>query len=627
MKKIGIIISMLFLCVVIYSQKPLTVGLSGANTRAAINSNFDTLYVSNTIRVSESRGYGDIQAAIDVADAGSVVIVYPGTYTITSEIVTKNGVDLYFMPGSIVYLGSNVANAINIQGDTIDIHNLYVRSISATAGAMLNINNSFVGLYNVVIDHRASVQSAAIINNSYLSGTVDLISTDDAANVFTIDSSDVKIRSNKFHGVVTTTGNTSASFNIIEQIQQINQYSDAQGESKLSLYVFSQRYINQSTGLDYDLLTSKANYARVRDSATLVIEHKQLMGAVISSDKGDIILSNSIGTYNGKVLIFNAGTATINNCNMVMDIEDTTTGLHLFEGVDSSAFIINGGYYEFTGYRGMADTYGSLHERGSVVGRNATFVSREHPNAGYKQVFKVEGASIELYNCNIISGSTINGISLIGSATKSSRAILMNNSFDIPIGLKFLSFNNTANSTTSDTIEIIGNSSINRSVFYYISESGFIERRENRIMQERSIGGYLTKNLYGGGYGLSAAGGETDTLTVTVTYIANAYTSKLPVIIDRLYISMYMNSSDYAGIYKLGFASRGSSGNNYRYWSLTKLTERANSGNWVIPVIAEGTSGTSSITFTIVNNAAAAVTVKLQAFDTDYVSSITAIAH
>jgi hypothetical protein len=101
-------------------------------------------YTSNTLIVAKSGGqYTTIQGAVDAASDGYTILIYPGTYTLSSAITCTKSVGIVGVDrdkciiemvnakvGAIGY-GDGV---INLQSGTIAISNLTIRNTEATTG-------------------------------------------------------------------------------------------------------------------------------------------------------------------------------------------------------------------------------------------------------------------------------------------------------------------------------------------------------------------------------------------------------------------------------------------------------------------------------------------------------------
>jgi hypothetical protein len=114
----------------LYSRHQLqTEGLSTVDFRNLVNFP-DSLKaltgIGNTRVVAKSGGsYSTIQSAINAANSGDIVYVFPGLYT--ENIALKNGVDIIGIGQNVVLRGTNSSTYVVIaDGDTCDIINITV---------------------------------------------------------------------------------------------------------------------------------------------------------------------------------------------------------------------------------------------------------------------------------------------------------------------------------------------------------------------------------------------------------------------------------------------------------------------------------------------------------------------
>ncbi len=173
MKRIILAVAIWLLTTPLFSQNHVTVGMTGAQTRAAINSNFDTLYVSKTYTVGKTKSrFTTIQSAITAASSGTAILISSGTYT--ERLILKNGVDL-------IGLGSVTINKTYSMNDdtllfasraTVRLKNLDFISNSVTLNA---INISYIKFENCTITGRVDYLGGYIIGDS---SRVDIINTE-----------------------------------------------------------------------------------------------------------------------------------------------------------------------------------------------------------------------------------------------------------------------------------------------------------------------------------------------------------------------------------------------------------------------------------------------------------------
>ena len=116
----------------------------------------DTLFVSNTHRVSSGGLYSSIQSAIDSAMAGDVITVYPGNYSevlIIEKKLTLQGV------------GKCKVNAIDIiAGDTVTVSNFDIFPTGATDTLFYINSNSLVNLENIYIENSFNTNKVFIMH-------------------------------------------------------------------------------------------------------------------------------------------------------------------------------------------------------------------------------------------------------------------------------------------------------------------------------------------------------------------------------------------------------------------------------------------------------------------------------
>lgn len=148
MKKIIISCALMVFSLVAYTQKDITVGMSGSQVRAALNSNFDTLYVSKGYKVSKTLSrYSTIQGAINAASSGTAIIIESGLYN--EQLTLKDGVDLFGNGTVIIYTANNAHTTITASSDTVKISNINIEAnlycLTAVNSELIIDNCKFTG--------------------------------------------------------------------------------------------------------------------------------------------------------------------------------------------------------------------------------------------------------------------------------------------------------------------------------------------------------------------------------------------------------------------------------------------------------------------------------------------------
>lgn len=140
MRKIIITILFALLVTLSHSQQTILQRMTGAQVRAALNSNFDTLYVSSGHKVSKTLSrYSTIQGAINAASSGTAIMVESGSYN--EQLTLKDGVDLYGVGNVTVFTNDNAHTTITANSDTIKISNI---NIEANLHCLTAVNSELV---------------------------------------------------------------------------------------------------------------------------------------------------------------------------------------------------------------------------------------------------------------------------------------------------------------------------------------------------------------------------------------------------------------------------------------------------------------------------------------------------
>jgi len=388
-------------------------GPTGANGISSLITN-NTVYVSKNgndatgARNDLAKTFLTIEAAVSAAISGDLIVVYPGSYTLTTTStngIAKDGVSYYFYPG-VTVTKTNSGDMFNTNGFTTGF-NVYGQADfvrTTTTGYILNggISNT---PFNIIFECRNITQSTAggtfafrlwDGTNNY-TGTFRLNNvTNTGSNIFNLDDRGViDITANYLR---CTAGNVFCQYN--GNIKVTIKANIIQSTSTYAIrgnyYSYMNVSCNQLLGIGntyYAILIDDRFDVTLNFDYCSGIQHngwncianghinRLLVTSTFGNFKGGICdfinispttLAGNIGgtvetTYNGDGL----GTLTMSNGNAIITMSNSTyggfRGLNITGGVlrlignstgisTWSSNIINGGTVYFDGYYKYANT-------------------------------------------------------------------------------------------------------------------------------------------------------------------------------------------------------------------------------------------------------------------------------
>ncbi len=651
MKNIYLIICLLFLYLSASSQNAVNADIVRVDTVKEIATKYDidagladitldTIVYTKVLFVDKSAAskYTTIQAAIDDASDGDLVMVHPGVYTITTKIETKNGVDLYFDKGAEVN-SSTITNCIEIDSDTLAIVGLSVKSSGNTPAdsSIIWINNSKVKFLDLYIDQASASCKTLYINNSNVSGDIRTYANNVTKNIITIDSSSINIKSDELYGQVYIYGNSTGLFDIKKHINA-GVGITTNNTSDIEVNILSNKVLTTGGG---ELAGGERSvYTNTFGNSKLILTAQKLRGGTVVCNSSQFTMSNTYQYGSAwNVISDNADNARmyINNCVSKLDLNDVDVGSHSFEtgGPNrTNEIYINGGTYECTGGRGDYVDMSSVFEldHGTLYAYNATFIDHGSSALGYKMMLKLDQGKAHFHNCvfdvgndgmknyfaQLTTGATADFFDLrLFNCTVKGKSL----------GTGFFYYSNTATDyTVSDTLMISNTKILLNSPISSSQVSNRITFINNDAISEGmfqpGMGNYFVPFYYTKYDSVQPKNTDGDTLDITITLVDNVYTK--PMIISKMYI-FFGTAYNTAGMYILeNFTSVNQSTNAlYTNFVVAKLSERTNTGNWVIP----GTFTLAYISGTILkisipNNATAVTWAKVETFNMENVKSI-----
>jgi hypothetical protein len=318
----------------LYGQTQITNGMSGRNVRNALNSNFDTLFVSNTHRVSEARGYTTIQGAITDASANDVIYIYPGDY---ASIYLNKAVTL-------IADGRVTAKRLHItSSDTSKVKGVKLIP-DAAVDTMLYINSTgIVNMSDVEVENSTTDSKIFIVDAGTVYGD----------NVNFRNNGSVKFIING--GTVNLNGEYLYSYspyiyggaNVYLDYDRLGSGIHVWGSASLQ---GNFRVFKNFTSTYADTLGS-TNF-HIRESASLILQCDNLNGGVYLHGSNEVKINNSYGDE-GRIYLTNqgAGKYFINNCFFLYRSDDSSS--HIIETapyttgsmtISNSTFIFRAGF-------------------------------------------------------------------------------------------------------------------------------------------------------------------------------------------------------------------------------------------------------------------------------------------
>jgi hypothetical protein len=622
MKKLATIIVFAFMHIAINAQVQ-TVGIgsapndgTGDNLRTAfgkVNNNdsyidgrIDTIHVSNTHRVSGGSVYTTIQAGINAASSGDVVIVYPGTYSLSQTINVADGVNIEMKSGA------NVVVTANIVGFTMDSDTVIIRggkiTVTGSLGQVFSINTSSVKILDVVVESPTA-------NNHKTS----------------IDSSLVTVRSSFYNSNFIVTGNSVVTANIQELALTDTATIHTFNESILNLNVEKSKYFDIS-GTER-AFGYKNQFVKSHQTSKLNINSNDIKGSIRTEGNSEINVINSRGSGYCYVNVRDSSTVNFYNSTFIFDVDDQVTGLHLFETINGGSnptINVYGGYFEYTGYNGVHDTYGAMCEidEGTFNAYNCHIKDNGHDLAGYGQVIKIDEANVRIANSIIEVTDKSDYAFGFTSGTLDVYAELTDVSV-IGNGLAetYLFWNDSPAPDASDTLIISG---LKTYLKNDVPTWTYTTRLWTELVLEekpfRHSMSDLTNNYVFETVTAEENGTDGDTIVITINYTRQDVGSLVkPVIVDPLYLYVrHMTDNTKGGFYTIQYFSQYYNASaSYSEYTFTQKYERGTTTGWTPPAdfIVESYNSTS-IVIIGVNLSSTDANVYIQGWDLESVKSI-----
>lgn len=255
-----------------------------------------------------TKGFSNIQSAINGATSGDTITVYNGTYT--EQITVKNGVNMFCLPGVIITSNNSVGTIID--------NGVEARIILAGEPTITNTGiGSRINLTNVNSDINESTEfsnlvisgSLTVTGSEYVNGNMIVTGSTTLLNSLIIKESDYSINYKKSYYTTTT--------NLVPTLQIIDFTDNYLYNYKLSFTVFSTTD-NSSAAFEMTGIYNKSG------SNSLLIEDPNIV-AIAQSDNFTGSLSASVSS-SGEFLITAIGK---NSSIMRWGIFNDSTGVKI----------------------------------------------------------------------------------------------------------------------------------------------------------------------------------------------------------------------------------------------------------------------------------------------------------
>lgn len=640
MRKI-IILFILFCPIYIYGQKHITNGMSGLNTRNTLNSNYDTLYVSKTLRVSNAKGYTSIQSAVTAASEKDVIKIYPGDYNEQVDIsksltLVGNGqVVLY----SVAVLG----------GDTVNLRNLKMIQ-SSTPDTLLHINTSgYVSLENIELVNTGNANLMMVVDDGVIYGRNVNIKDNNGVDKVMFYGGESHLQGDYIYTLSPDAINGAKVFLNYERLGCVFEIEDSAMMQIDAGMIRSYKTSDYSDTLGTIVFT-------VRDTAKLILSSDNLNAGVVSYSSSEVSISNSYGDA-GRIYFaqFGSGKFYVSNNNFIY--RNNNLASHIVESVAgiTGSYISSNNTYQWRadkdGFSGSGNPIFWL--SGNFSSYNDTWLDygNDSTDAGYVYIGVFRGdftADIQGSRFIYKGGySQQSGFYIDANDSTDLNVILSDVSFDVPnygiahggsdwteaddlylYDVKMINDNSTILERTNGTSLAIQSGAAGQTLLN-ISALGESITYSPIGKYSNSIGKYTYLSWRSDTVRMAYNGQPLDSVVVTLTIDNSAITNTASA--D---FKLYMHREDnnyYSSIYDISFDQIGNGLNGRYTFDVTEIMGFDNGTDWVAPTTSQikfvGTNTYYQFKFAIVNSSLTYDTlIQLQAFNCIGIQDITVTA-